>query len=151
MRYQGMGEVKKDLQGAVEIVEIDGKVRVVDREKLRGQAIDRLVFNGVFHENPEIKQAARNVVRQSAKALGIHSASILALYEARGRGECEGFTVPAINIRGLTYDMARAVFRAALRNQVGALIFEIARSEIGYTFQRPGEYAHVVMAASIKD
>ena len=58
MRYQGMDELKKSLQG---IVEIDGKVRVVSKEKLRGQAIDRLVFNGVFHENAEIKQAARNM------------------------------------------------------------------------------------------
>ena len=148
MRYQGMDEMKKGLQG---IVEIDGKARVVDKEKLRGQAIDRLVFNGVFHESAEVKQAARHVVRQSAKALGIHPASILSLYEAIGRGECGGFTVPAINIRGLTYDTARAVFRAALRHQVGALVFEIARSEIGYTYQRPGEYAHAVTAAAIKE
>ena len=146
MRYQGLEDMRKSLQGAVEI---DSRVRVLDKEKLRGDAIDRLVFNGVFHENAEVKQAARNAVRQSAKALGIHPASILSLYEAVGRGECGGFTVPAINIRGLTYDMARAVFRAALRNQVGALIFEIARSEIGYTFQRPDEYAHAVMAAEI--
>ncbi|HEY2989123.1 MAG TPA: class II fructose-bisphosphate aldolase [Candidatus Binatia bacterium] len=148
MRYQSMDEMKKSLQG---VVEIDGKVRVLDKEKLRSQAIDRLVFNGVFHENAEIKQAARNVVRQSAKALGIHPVSIQGLYEAIGRKECGGFTVPAINIRGLTYDMARAVFRAALRNQVGALILEIARSEIGYTFQRPDEYAHAVTAAAIKE
>ena len=148
MRYQGLEEMKKSLQG---VVEFDGKVRVLDKGKLRGQAIDRLVFNGVFHENEEIKRAARNVVRQGAGAIGIHPASILGLYEAIGRGECGGFTVPAINIRGLTYDMARAVFRAALRNQVGALIFEIARSEIGYTFQRPDEFAHCVMAAAIKE
>ncbi len=148
MRFQSMEEIKKSLLG---IVELNGQARVLDREKLRGAAIDRLVFNSVFHEAPEIKQAARNVIRESAKALGIHPASILGLYEARGRGECGGFTVPAINLRGLTYDTARAVFRAALRHQVGAFIFEIARSEIGYTFQRPAEYAHVVMAAAIKE
>jgi fructose/tagatose bisphosphate aldolase len=34
---------------------------------------------------------------------------------------------------------------------VGALIFEIARSEIGYTDQRPDEYLSVVMAAAIKE
>ncbi len=143
-----MDEMTKSLYGAVEI---NGKVRVVDREKLRGEAIDRLVFNGVFHENPDIKQAARNIVRQSADALGIHPASVMSFYEAIGRGECGGFTVPAINIRGLTYDTARAVFRAAQRNQVGAFIIEIARSEIGYTSQTPGEYAFVVMAAAIKE
>src|SRR4030095_1431328 len=33
----------------------------------------------------------------------------------------------------------------------GALIFEIARSEIGYTEQRPHEYAAVVIAAALRE
>ena len=33
---------------------------------------------------------------------------------------------------------------------MGPFIFEIARSEIGYTFQRPAEYAVAVTAAAIK-
>ena len=148
MRYQGVEELKKSLNG---VIESDGKGRVLDAEKLRSQTIDRLVFNGVFSEDAAVKQAARDAVRRSARALGIYPASILGLYEAIGRGEVSGFTVPAINIRGLTYDMARAVFRAALRNKVGAVILEIARSEIGYTFQRPAEYAHAVTAAAIKE
>jgi fructose-bisphosphate aldolase, class II len=148
MRYQGVEELKKNLNG---VVELNGSARVLDAEKLRGQAIDRLVFNGVFSEDAAIKQAARDAVRRTARALGIFPASILKLYEAIGQGEVSGFTVPAINIRGLTYDMARAVFRAALRNKVGAVVLEIARSEIGYTFQRPAEYAHAVTAAAIKE
>jgi fructose/tagatose bisphosphate aldolase len=67
-----------------------------------------------------------------------------------GRGELKGFTVPAINIRGLTYDAAQAVFRAAIKGQVGPVIFEIARSEIDYTLQRPIEYICAVTAAAIK-
>ena len=67
-----------------------------------------------------------------------------------GRGEVCGFTVPAINIRGLSYDVAQAVFRAALASGVGAVIFEIARSEIGYTGQRPEEYTCAVTAAAVK-
>jgi fructose/tagatose bisphosphate aldolase len=67
-----------------------------------------------------------------------------------GRGELKGFTVPAINIRGLTYDAAQAVFRAAIKRQVGPVIFEIARSEIDYTSQRPMEYICAVTAAAIK-
>jgi fructose/tagatose bisphosphate aldolase len=61
------------------------------------------------------------------------------------------FTVPAFNIRALTYDSARALFRAAMRNNVGAFIFEIARSEIGYTEQRPAEYAACVLAAALRE
>jgi fructose/tagatose bisphosphate aldolase len=51
----------------------------------------------------------------------------------------------------MTYDTARAVVRAARGLDAGAFIFEIARSEIGYTEQRPHEYAAVVMAAALRE
>ncbi|HUJ84343.1 MAG TPA: hypothetical protein VLV84_01925, partial [Candidatus Acidoferrales bacterium] len=70
---------------------------------------------------------------------------------ARGRGEFSGFTVPAINLRSMTYDLARAIFRVAKKNDSGAFVFEIARSEIGYTNQPPVEFASMVMAAAIKE
>ena len=82
--------------------------------------------------------------------LGIMPASIQSLYEAMGRKEVSGFTVPAINIRALTYHTAQAVFRAAIKGKVGPVIFEIARSEIDYTRQRPREYTCAVMAAAVK-
>src|SRR2546430_4162624 len=51
----------------------------------------------------------------------------------------------------ISYDSARAVFRAAKRLDVGALICEIARSEIGYTEQRPAEYVAVMTAAALRE
>jgi fructose/tagatose bisphosphate aldolase len=59
--------------------------------------------------------------------------------------------VPAINIRGLTYHVARAAFRAAINADVAAFIFEIARSEMEYTKQRPDEYSACVLAAAIRE
>jgi len=56
-----------------------------------------------------------------------------------------------MNLRMLAYDSARAVFRAAKKIEAGAFIFEIARSEIGYTDQRPSEYVSSVLAAAIKE
>src|SRR5438876_3562324 len=56
-----------------------------------------------------------------------------------------------MNLRVLAYDTARAVFRAARRLDVGALICEIARSEIGYTDQRPAEYVAVMTAAALRE
>jgi fructose/tagatose bisphosphate aldolase len=90
------------------------------------------------------------LVKEIAKAAGAVPSSVQGLYEEMGRAY-PGFTVPAINIRGLTYDVARAVFRKALSMKVGAFIFEIARSEIGYTKQRPLEYAAVVLAAAVRE
>jgi fructose/tagatose bisphosphate aldolase len=51
----------------------------------------------------------------------------------------------------MTYDLARGIFRVAKKNSSGAFIFEIARSEIGYTNQPPIEYSSAVMAAAIKE
>ncbi|MEQ8153177.1 MAG: class II fructose-bisphosphate aldolase, partial [Smithellaceae bacterium] len=104
----------------------------------------------VFSPDKATAEAACWLIRRSAAALGIISSSIQFLYEAMGRGEVKGFTVPAINLRAMTYYSAQAVFRAALKGQVGPVIFEIARSEIDYTLQRPVEYTCAVMAAAIK-
>ena len=66
------------------------------------------------------------------------------------RGEVHGFTVPAINIRAQTFDMARTILRRGRRPaDVGAVIFELARSEQTYTFQRPIDYATAVLAGAI--
>jgi fructose/tagatose bisphosphate aldolase len=125
-------------------------LRVSDAHGFREGVVDSLVWSAVFSPT-ETRDAARRAIRSAAASLGILPASILPLYRARGRGEVSGFTVPAINVRMLAYDTARAALRAAKRLDAGALIFEIARSEIGYTEQRPAEYAAVVLAAAIRE
>src|SRR5437868_13498778 len=70
---------------------------------------------------------------------------------ARGRREVRGFTVPAINVRGMAYDTARSIFRTANRLKAGAFLLEIARSEIAYTDQRPAEYVAVMLAAAMRE
>ncbi|MDI6641618.1 MAG: class II fructose-bisphosphate aldolase, partial [Elusimicrobiota bacterium] len=144
---------EKELKDALkEIVGItDGKVKILDEKKLRAELIDELVWNFVFSTDENIRRSIGVILRLIAKNFGIVPATIYDLYRARGAGEFSDLTVPAINIRGMTYDVARAVFRAAKRNNTAAIIFEIARSEIGYTNQPPAEYAGVVLAAAIKE
>jgi fructose/tagatose bisphosphate aldolase len=113
--------------------------------------IDQLVHTAVFGDG-DAKAEARRTIHMEARRRGAVSSSIYPLYMAFGRNEIErAFTVPAFNIRALTYDAARALFRVAMRHDVGAFIFEIARSEIGYTEQRPAEYAACVLAAAIRE
>ena len=112
--------------------------------------IDTLIRQAVFGGEEE-RRTARQAVYTLAEERDICPHSIQALYDAMGRGEVTGFTVPAMNLRGMTYDMARAVIRAVKRLDVGPFIFEIARSEIGYTQQRPEEYAVACLAACIKE
>jgi fructose/tagatose bisphosphate aldolase len=140
--------LKKAMEGVLTIAGND--VRVLDEKRLRETLIDDLIRTAVFAPGEETQAAARWLIRRSAAAVGVRSASIQGLYEAMGRGEASGFTVPAINIRALTYDSAQAVFRAAQASGAGAMIFEIARSEIDYTHQRPAEYTCAVTAAAVK-
>src|SRR5688572_7955129 len=123
-----------------------------DARALANASIDDLAYTAVFSSNAEAKAEARKQIHLRARQNGAVSSSIYPLYQALGRNEiAQKFTVPAFNIRALTYDVARALFRAAMRHKVGPFIFEIARSEIGYTEQRPGEYAACVLAAALAE
>ena len=125
-------------------------VTVRDPAKLCSPATDRLAWRAVFGSAEE-REAARWLLWELGQATGVRPASINALYLARGRGECGGFTVPAINVRAMAYDTARAVFRAARSGGAGAILLEIARSEIAYTDQRPAEYVAVMLAAALRE
>jgi fructose/tagatose bisphosphate aldolase len=126
-------------------------IRVVDEGALRRTGAQALARRAIFSSDPLVRQAARDALWQLARSLGIYSASTHALYAARARGEWQGMTVPAVNLRFLTFDSARAALRAVHALDGLALIFEIARSEMGYTDQRPGEYAAAVVAAAIAE
>jgi fructose/tagatose bisphosphate aldolase len=126
----------------------DNRIEVLDESRLRA-TIHRLAEVSAL-ESGTRQGLARYIVRMAALALNIIPSSIHELYMARGRGEVlPTFTVPAINLRALSFDAARAVFHAAHAINAGAFIFEIARSEMGYTDQSPSEYATSVLAAAI--
>ena len=139
-----MGQEWKNIIGVK-----DGSVQVRNREKLKVN-MDSLIAKAVFEADEGKRKALFILIKEIAKACSAIPSSIQGLYEEMGR-EYPGFTVPAINIRGLTYDVARAIFRTAMEMNVGAFIFEIARSEIGYTKQRPLEYAAVVLGAAVRE
>jgi len=150
MSSKALEDLLAQLEGSVTVAD-DGKASVTDEKKLRGTPVDTLAKDAVFGDHDQ-QACARWLLWELGQVLGIYPASIHELYMARGRGEVPvDFTVPAINLRAMAYDSARAVFMAALPRRVGALIFEIARSEIGYTDQRPAEYLSVVTAAAVKE
>jgi fructose/tagatose bisphosphate aldolase len=111
--------------------------------------LGELVKKARLGEGEAKKQAHQELVLLAEKQ-GIYPSSIQPVYEAMGRGEIGGFTTPAINIRGLTFEVSRAIFEVAQELEAGFFIFEIARSEIGYTLQRPHEYSACILAAAIE-
>ncbi len=132
------------------VAHLAGDRLVVDDEAaFRADAIRDLAWTAAFATDPGTVAAAQWLIHEAARVLGAHSASIHELYMARARGEIHGFTVPAINIRAQTFDMARTVYQTAEAADVGAVIMELARSEQTYTFQRPIDYSTAVLAGAI--
>ena len=132
------------------VVHRDGHLHVMNEAALMSPAMDTLVRVAVFGEGAAREQA-RWMIWELGQRVGVRAASIHDLYVARGQGKTHGFTVPAINVRAMSYDVARSIFRVARKLDAGAFLLEIARSEIAYTEQRPAEYVAVMLAAALRE
>lgn len=144
---ESIAQIAEKLENSIELGKSQ-KILIKNAEKLQ-RNIEEVVRIAVLGDDPQ-RSLARWVVRECALEMGIFPASIHGLYAARGRGETrDNFTVPAINLRALPFDAAKAVFRAAHKIGAQALIFEIARSEMGYTNQSPAEYVTAILGAAI--
>jgi fructose/tagatose bisphosphate aldolase len=144
---RSVGDLLSRLSGIVHVH--TGALEIVDIARLRADGIRDLAWTAAFAEDPATVETAQWIVWEAAQALGARSASIHELYMARAHGEVQGFTVPAINIRTQTFDMARIAFETATTFDVAAVILELARSEQTYTFQRPIDYSTSVLAGAI--
>jgi fructose/tagatose bisphosphate aldolase len=150
MSIASVADLRARLEGVATIT--SSSLEVHDEGRLRGTLTDDLAFAAVFGEDG-VREAARWVLWSASQALGCPSASIHDLYLARGRGEFDptGFTVPAINVRAATFLTARQAFAAALERDAATVIFEIAKSEMAYTDQRPAEYTAAILAAALRE
>ena len=135
------------LSGSARIAQ--DRLAIDDEPRFRARTIRDLVWSATFATDPAVVESARWLIWEASQTLGVRSASIHELYEARARGEIQGFTVPAINLRAQTFDMARIIYEAAAAADVGTVILELARSEQTYTYQRPAEYVASVLGGAI--
>jgi fructose/tagatose bisphosphate aldolase len=127
-----------------------GSVHVTNPAKFK-QVVHKLAEISAL-ETGQKQGIARFLTRAAALDLDIYLASINDLYMARGRGEVPPiFSVPAMNLRVLSFEAAKAVFRAAREINGGAFIFEIARSEMTYSDQKPAEFCTSILAAAIAE
>ncbi len=87
----------------------------------------------------------------SATEMGVFPASIAHVYSALKKNQIQPMTIPAINLRGMTYDLARSIWQVILDKNAGAVIFELAPSEMTASDQTPEEYAAIILAAACRE
>jgi len=96
----------------------DGILEIKDRKAV-SSLMDGLIYEAVFAEE-ERKRGLLLLVKEIAKACGAVPASIQGLYEEMGRNY-PGFTVPAINIRGLHMMLPGQSLERPLKQRQGRL------------------------------
>ncbi len=136
-------------QGNIQIE--NESLKIIDLDLFKEEIVENLIETIINSDSIPLRELCHSVVKAAAKEFGVFPSSIQNLYEARAKEGITHFTVPAMNLRILTFDSARAVFRAAKKINAGAFIFEIARSEMSYTEQRPREFSSYIFLAAIKE
>lgn len=136
------------LEGLFAAIELqDEAVRVKSREEVK-RNLEVLPVIAAFG-GAEACACCHMLAWRIAAALDIFPASIDEYYHQLGQGNFDRITVPAMNMRAIAFEMARGVFQAMKAQDVGAAIFELSRGEIGFTGQRPYEYATSILCAAV--
>ena len=150
-RYKTVDEMLKEVGNYLQL-EDSGKVTVKDLDGFK-RILPKLVYTNVFAQEP-LKSLAGKIIYNTALALDIVPSSISGIYLSLPKlyqdESFKRFTTPAINLRTLSYLMARAAFKVIVSENAFPVIFELARSEMGYTSQTPLEYTANVLAAAIE-
>ena len=132
------------LSGIAHVAE--DKLVIDDAGRFRSEAAADLAWTAAFTADEATAEAARWIVWEASQALDAKSASIQELYMARGRGEISGFTVPAINLRAQTFDMARTIFATAMAkggaDWWGGDLWAPLYARVGVDLERDNSYAH---------
>src|SRR3990167_5142185 len=106
--FQSSNALLEGIKGSAEVKH--GELLIHDAANFRRAIIDKLIYTATFTENAELRELARWIIWEASQQLGSPSSSIQELYDARAGNAYKGVTVPAINIRGMTYDVARTIF-----------------------------------------
>ena len=112
---------------------------------LRNRAMDLAL------EWQDVKPKKIAALMETISAAGVYPASIHRLYAAMAQGEYPHIAIPAINIRGITFDIACAVWKAARKLHTGPVIFELAPYEVTAGNQSFAEYSTIVQAAAVEE
>jgi hypothetical protein len=129
----------------------DNRVNIICAHRLRTERIDGLIYNAVFHESERLRYFLCWLIRRAASGLAVYPASVQGLYAAAARGQVRRFTAPAVSLRAMTYDAARACFRAAKETGCGAMILDLGRNALVGPAQPPLEYATCLLAGAIRE
>jgi fructose/tagatose bisphosphate aldolase len=149
MECSSLADLMRDLEKINMILE-NGRPSLSKSIRPTDDMLDRWARTAALGEI-DARQVAIWAIREAALAAGVIPASVQDLYLARAQEVWSGKTVPAMNLRGWSYQTCRSVFRAAKDMDASLFIFEQAVGEAIYAAQPPAEYTAAVLAAALRE
>ena len=143
--HQTVEELESDLSSFLTL----SPLTITNQEAFISLGIDQLVYTAQFAPE-EVQKRAQELIRDLSVLSHCPSSSTSALYSHR-LAQHLSFTTPAFNIRTLTYDLARCLFRLMKQTHTSSVIFELSKSERGYTAQTFPQFTSSILAAAIKE
>lgn len=148
MNCANTADMIRDLQATGMVT--GGAVTLASAKRPSDEMIDRWARTAALGE-PDARAIAIWAIREAALAAGIVPASIQGLYMAAADGKWSNKTVPAMNLRGWSYNTIRSVFRAAKPMDAQLFIFEQSITEQQFAEQPPVEYTAAALAAALRE
>ena len=149
MKCSSLADLMADLE-VIDMGVVNGRPTLASSKRPSDEMLDRWACTAALGDN-DARQVAIWAIGEAALAAGVVPSSIQQLYEARADGKWSGRTVPAMNLRGWSYQTCRAVFRAARDLDSRLFIFEQAVGEAIYAAQPPAEYTAAVLSAAMRE
>ena len=144
-----MHQTLEDLESDLSSFLTFSPLTITNREAFLSKGIDKLVYTAQFGPE-EVQKRAQEMIRDLSVLSHCPSSSTSKLYSHRLTNHLS-FTTPAFNIRTLTYDLARCLFRLMKQTQTSSVVFELSKSERGYTEQTFPQFTSSILAAAIKE
>lgn len=111
MFFQTMSQLGDTFQGIIKIS--NGSVRVLDPSQIRGPLLERLAFTAALHEKVEMRGTARWLIKMFTPHFGI---------DIQVHQKDASASGPKIKIHGMSYALARTLFRTARTYQLRTFI-----------------------------
>ncbi len=143
--HQTLEDLESDLSSFLTL----SPLTIINRDHLLSHGIDKLVYTAQFGPE-EVQKRAQEMIRDLSVLSHCPSSSTSKLYSHRLTNHLS-FTTPAFNIRTLTYDLARCLFRLMKQTKTSSVVFELSKSERGYTEQTFPQFTSSILAAAIKE
>lgn len=148
--FADIAQLQESLQGVVKLRQ-GSELRLLVPQMFRGELVDRFVYTSILGGTQKLRHLCSLILRSAALAHGIWCDSIHPFYKTLSTGRKAVMTIPAYNVRGLTYSIVRTIFRTAQKLNAGPFIIEISPHEMSFTQQRADEIGACVLGAALRE